>query len=171
MEPKFVEKEEIILVGFSFFGDPFASSAGWTEENEIGRLWQRLMAYLEKHANRILHLQNAEVAYEVHVDHDETPKRGHHEVFVGMQVERLEALPPELLVKILPPTQYAVFTLVGEQIVGDWPKQIYDWLHASPYQLAYPYNFQYYDQRFKGLENIQDSILDIYVPVNAVERP
>ena len=41
MEPRIVESERIILVGFSFFGDPFALSAGWTEENEIGRLWQR----------------------------------------------------------------------------------------------------------------------------------
>jgi hypothetical protein len=49
MEPRIIEKDQIILVGFSFFGDPFATSAGWTEENEIGRVWQRLMAYLEIH--------------------------------------------------------------------------------------------------------------------------
>ncbi|GEM_PF-3859724 len=42
MEPTIRELDQIILVGFSFFGDPFAESSGWTEENEIGRLWNRL---------------------------------------------------------------------------------------------------------------------------------
>jgi len=41
MQPTFVERDQIILVGFGFLGDPFATSGGWTEENEIGRLKQR----------------------------------------------------------------------------------------------------------------------------------
>ena len=36
MEVRVVEKDQMLLVGLSFFGDPFKSSAGWTEENEIG---------------------------------------------------------------------------------------------------------------------------------------
>ena len=46
MEPQIVEKPQMMLLGLSFFGDPFSLSAGWTEENEIGRLWKRFMAYL-----------------------------------------------------------------------------------------------------------------------------
>ena len=45
MEPTIIERDKIILVGFSFFGDPFQAGE-WTEENEIGRLWNRFMAYL-----------------------------------------------------------------------------------------------------------------------------
>ena len=55
MQPTIIDKDQMVLLGFSFFGDPFEFSAGWTEENEIGQLWRRLMAYLEKHAGRIQH--------------------------------------------------------------------------------------------------------------------
>jgi len=53
MEPTMIEKRQMILLGFSFFGDPFKISGGWTEENEIGRLWKRFMAYLSKHRHLI----------------------------------------------------------------------------------------------------------------------
>ena len=36
MQPTIVQKGEIVLVGMSFYGDPFETSAGWTEENQIG---------------------------------------------------------------------------------------------------------------------------------------
>jgi predicted transcriptional regulator YdeE len=41
-----------------------------------------------------------------------------------MEVEKLEDVPIELLVKILPPAKYAVFTLEGKQITSDWSKMI-----------------------------------------------
>lgn len=41
MKPtKIFDSPDIVLVGLSFFGDPFRTNAGWTEENEIGRLWR-----------------------------------------------------------------------------------------------------------------------------------
>jgi hypothetical protein len=46
-EPVLVELGARTLAGMSFFGDPFTSHAGWTEENEIGRLWQRFQAHVE----------------------------------------------------------------------------------------------------------------------------
>jgi len=39
MQPALVEKERMILAGLSFFGDPFATQAGWPEwlpESGIG---------------------------------------------------------------------------------------------------------------------------------------
>ena len=52
----------MLLVGLSFFGDPFKSSAGWTEENEIGRLWVRFMAFLEDQGARIQYIVGHEVS-------------------------------------------------------------------------------------------------------------
>jgi AraC family transcriptional regulator len=166
MEPTaIIEKGSIILVGFSFFGDPFSTSAEWTEENEIGRLWHRFMAYLMKNQDCIKHIIDNELAYEVHVEHEETKSKGYSEVFVGMEVEQLEDLPVEVLTKILPPTTYAVFTLKGQQISSDWPKMIGQWMSGAGYQQAYKYGFQLYDQRFKGVDKIEESELDVYVPV------
>ncbi len=166
MKPTFVEKGQMLLVGLSFFGDPFGLSQEWTEENEIGRLWSRFLSYLADNSSQIKHIKNGETFYEVHIEHPETASKGHFEIFVGVEVEKPADQPVTLLIKRLPPTRYAVFTLAGEQITADWPKLIYqEWLPTSGYQAAYRYNFQLYDRRFKGLENIEESIIEVHVPI------
>ena len=68
--------------------------------------------------------------------------------------------------KVLPPTKYAVFTLAGEEITSDWHQMIHrDWLPDSGYQIAYDYAIERYDERFKGLDKIADSVLEVYIPV------
>ena len=85
--------------------------------------------------------------------------------FVGVEVAQLKDLPLEVAVKMLPATQYAVFTLKGQEITSDWAKMIYEWMPESGYQEAFPFMFQLYDQRFKGLQHLDVSALDAYVPV------
>jgi predicted transcriptional regulator YdeE len=164
MKPTIVERDKIILVGFTFFGDPFQAGE-WTEENEIGRLWKRFMAYLAEHSQRIKQAVPG-AAYELHLEHAETATKGHFEIFVGMEVERLAEMPVELVAKILPAATYAVFTLSGPEINSDWPRQIYQvWLPGSGYQAPFGYNFQYYDHRFKGMDRLAESEIDVYVPL------
>jgi AraC family transcriptional regulator len=171
MEPTIIQKDHIFLLGFSFFGDPFETSAGWTEENEIGRLWNRFIAYFSEHGEQINHLKSADRMYEVHIYHKETEEMGHFEVFVGVEVERYEDPPVTLLAKILPATQYAMFTLEGEQITSDWPWELSaDWLPQRGLQMSHPFDFQLYDERFKGLDPIDESILEVYVPVKPLDR-
>ena len=166
MEPTRFEERGYTLAGFSFFGDPFRLSGGWTEENEIGRLWQRFMAYLEQHAGQLEGLFVQDIAYEVHIYHQETLQTGEFEVFVGMEVQELDRIPIEFSVKILPPTTYAVFTLVGEQITADWSQLIFQgWLPQSGYQPVGDYGIQRYDERYKGVDRTAESVLEFYVPV------
>ena len=165
MEPTIVEKPQMFLVGFSFFGDPFKLSGGWTEENEIGRLWKRFEAYLAQQRARIKHVVADQVAYEVHIQHQETERTGEFEVFVGFEVAQLEDMPVELSAKILPPTTYAIFTLSGPAISSDWSKMIAEWMSQAGYASPYPYGFQQYDERFKGVDRMDESVLDVYVPV------
>ena len=80
-------------------------------------------------------------------------------------MDRLPELSPQLLVKNLPSTQYAIFTFEGEEISSDWEKILEDWMKASGYQSSGTYNFQYYDERFKGLDRISESVLDVYIPI------
>ena len=170
MEVEVIEKDQMLLVGLSFFGDPFKSSAGWTEENEIGRLWVRFMNFLESQGARIQHIKEHEVSYEVHIEHPETQEKGEYEVFVGLEVAKLKDLPVELLVKVLPPTSYAVFTLTGEEITSDWHQMIHrDWLPESGYRIAFDYAIERYDERFKGLDRIAESVLEVYIPVARAE--
>ena len=165
MQPTIVRKDEINLVGMSFYGDPFETSAGWTEENQIGRLWQRFMNYLAENAELIPHRVPIHASYELHVYGPETMTKGLFEVFVGIQVEKLISLPVDLLGKVLPATEYAVFTLKGKQISSDWHLEIDQWISEAGYQGAHPFSFQYYDERFKGLDKIEESQLDVYMPV------
>ena len=59
-----------------------------------------------------------------------------------------------------------IVTLKGKQITSDWPKMIYhEWMPGSGYQEAHRFMFQLYDQRFKGLDHLDVSVLDAYVPV------
>ena len=167
MEPKMVERGPMILVGFGFYGDPFAESAGWTEENEIGRLWSRFMAFLADHPGSIQKIIGENVAYELHVETAETATAGFREVFVGVEVERLVDVPVELSAKLLPATTYAVFTLKGEQIASDWSMIIGQWVSRSTYEPVGTYGFQLYDERFLGVDNLPGSELDVYVPIKS----
>ena len=167
MQPKIVERGRMILIGLSFFGDPFAASAGWTEENEIGRLWVRFLAYLAEQGDAIQGLTDENVAYEVHIESADTAAKGYREVFVGVEVDRLTDVPVELLVKVLPAATYAVFTLKGEQIASDWSTSMGEWMRRSLYEPVGNFGFQRYDQRFQGVEDLAASELDVYVPITS----
>jgi predicted transcriptional regulator YdeE len=169
LSPRFISKEQTQLIGFSFFGDPFRLSPGWTEENEIGLLWQRFMRYLEQYGAHLAPaIKNSGTFYEVHIYNEETQEKGTFEVFVGAELADVRQTPLEMLIKVLPATTYAIFTIQGEAIVGDWPRHIYgEWLPHSDYEIAHQYHVQYYTDQFKGMDRLAESSLDIYVPVQA----
>ena len=172
MQPRITKKPEMYFVGMSFYGDPFSTRGGWDGENEIGRLWVRFMKYLSKFGGTISHSTQNGVAYEIHVYNEETTTKGIFEVFIGVRVNQIEDVPVELLAKTLPAAEYAVFTFEGEQIAADWQMNIHNWIIAAGYQTAHPFSFQYYDERFKGVDQIEESILDVYMPVKPLSpRP
>ncbi len=37
-----------------------------------------------------------------------------------------------------------------------------EWLPASKYEVAYPFDFELYDERFHG--DVDESVMDIYIP-------
>lgn len=166
MEPKIIERGEITLVGMVFYGDPFKEAAGWSRENEIGKLWTRFVAKEELVRNRVGH-----GGYEVHIEPEEYEHTKNYYVFVGVEVEKVDALPLEMFVKVLPPSTYAVFTLKGKEITSNWGERIYkEWLPQSGYTEAHKFLIEYYDgARFKGMDN-SESELDVYVPVTRSEK-
>jgi predicted transcriptional regulator YdeE len=170
VKPEITERKQITLAGLSFFGDPFDTHAGWDEDNQIGLLWKRFLRLISGQTlpEGFIH---PSVCYEVHLYSDETAEKGLFEVFVGMEFDasRLSGLPVDFLVKNLPATQYAVFTFKGEVIQSDWEKIIQDWLPSSGYESSGNFGFQYYDERFKGLDRMAESVLDFYVPIK--KRP
>lgn len=169
-EPVLVECERMWLVGLSFYGDPFATSAGWTEENEIGRLWSRLGALLQHHAEALTPHMVPGRSYEVHLADQDAIAKGEFEVCVGVEVRDLDVVPLEMVVKVLPATTYAVFTLRGQEIVADWERIIESgWATAAGYRRAHPYNIQAYDERFVGLDRLDESVIEVMIPVERVD--
>jgi predicted transcriptional regulator YdeE len=167
MNPKIIAEKQLNLFGMSYYGDPFDTHSGWDEDNHIGLLWKRFMAYLAQNPASAQASCNDRYCYEVHITHLETNARGEYEIFVGMEMDiaKLNTIPVELSVKVLPLTAYAVFTFSGQEIVSDWEKTIKEWLDSSGYSSPYSYNFQRYDERFKGLDNLVDSTLEVYLPI------
>ncbi len=118
-DPRLKNMPQMAVVGLSFYGDPFEASAGWTEENEIGRLWDRLMAFLKHHGDEIVNRRHNDAMLEIHIWDDSTDVTGEFDVFVGLEITSTDSVPLPLVVKVLPPTTYAIFTLEGEEIKGD----------------------------------------------------
>jgi len=158
----------MLLAGFSFFGDPFHSHAGWTEANEIGRLWQRLerLAALPSVQNTLF--ASIAVSYEMHLQNHETPQTGEFEIFAGIEVAAVDNVPLELCVKVVPETDYAVFTVRGSETYGDEPV-LDNWLRDNGYRQAFPFFLQRYDARFKGVDHLAESEWDILIPIARVE--
>jgi predicted transcriptional regulator YdeE len=170
-EPRFIESGRLLIAGFSFFGDPFRQAAGWDEDNEIGILWKRWIAYFQRSYAQIPHLLQPDTMYEIHIEHEETQEKGVYEIFAGVEVGTLDSLPPQVLVKVLPATTYAVFFLRGAEITGDWTQEIYArWLSASEYESTGQYMIQRYGPRFLGMDRLEESVLDVLIPVEPRSR-
>ena len=168
MDVHFIHQKEILLAGMSFFGDPFREAGDWSMDNEIGRLCNRFVKYRQAHRDLITNLTINSDFYEVHIYSEETEAKGFFEVFVGQQLQQIEPVPLDLSIKILPAGDFAVFNLVGEQIISDWYNDIDQILSGEGWQRGASFFFQIYDQRYKGIERIADSELSAYIPVVAM---
>lgn len=166
MEVKIIDETQISLIGMSFYGDPFSKALGWTEDNEIANLWRRFLDFIMQNPEVIKNKIANETSMEIHIQTKESLEKGYFETFIGTPVSKLEDVPLECLVKILPKTKYAVFTLVGQEISSDWENLfLKKWLLNSSYEISDNYHIQHYDQRFKGLDKLHESILEVYLPI------
>ena len=167
MDMKIAARGPILLVGMSFYGNPFTNASGWDEDNEIGSLWKRFMAFLSAEPDAIR--DRAEPAtswYELHINAAETPKTGRYEVFTGVEVLNLASAPIACQAKVLPAAEYLVLTARGGEIDGDWMGRLYTEIVPSLGRRAREeFIFELYDGRFKGMDKISDSELDFYIPL------
>jgi len=163
---KIVERDQMLLAGFGFYGDPFSSKAGWIEENEIGILWSRFMGLLFKPDSPIAHLKENKEWFEVWIETEESNEKGFFEIFVGTGIASLDEVPYTMQIKVLPKTSYVVVTAKGNKIKSEKPYiEFQKWLKSSKYDHVDKFNIQVYDHRFKGIDKIEESELDFYFPI------
>jgi AraC family transcriptional regulator len=164
MPPRITQKKKIVLVGMDSFGNPYEKAGGWSEQNAIGQLWKRFENFYQNKKDSIKH-SVSESGYELWIDFEGEKETKNKYIFVGVEVEKIEDLPLELVAKILPETRYAVFTLKGQKIKSDLPLIWKKWLPDAGLETSFDFMIEYYDsQRFKGIDN-PESELDIYVPI------
>ncbi len=160
---KLITMAPLHLAGMNFYGDPFSQKGGWSTDNEIGRTWERFMAYGESAPLR-LSCNEPGVLYEVHLHTEETPKTGVFEVFVG-ESSLWEPVSFKLVTKDLPGGEYLVLTLTGDQITGDWEPVALEAARQVGKTLDPRYVILRYDHRFKGMDKLAESELDVLIPV------
>lgn len=164
MITELVHLRSMLLGGVSFYGDPFSRKGGWDSENEIGKTCDRYLSYIATNPERP-YSSGREAMYEVHVYGEETASKGYFEVFVGEEVTGAQ-LPIALSAKQLPESDYLKITLTGQEITGDWWQTLdTELLPAFHAARSAPYIVQAYDHRFKGMDQLDDSVMDAYIPV------
>lgn len=157
MEPKFVEKGKINLVGMIYYGD----NKKW----EIPQLWGRFQPKVPQVKNRT----NPKIYYGLCFYEDDFNESGNFYYLAAVEVERLEDIPMGMVGKTLPANRYASFTHRGgvEKIRLTYEYIYGTWLSKSHYLNTSGYDFEFYDDRFK--EDDDSSELEIMIPISKKE--
>jgi predicted transcriptional regulator YdeE len=166
MGTRIIEQGEMIIAGMVYYGNPFWDTEAAPAQNEIGKLWTRFSAYCENHPEGIKHTVDDKVGWELHLGTDEYEETKEYYVMVGVEVSEIEDLPASIFAKVLPASQFAVFTLRGEEMKGNWGDTIYEeWLPSSEYEEAYSCTIERYDEGcFRGWGD-PESEIEVWVPV------
>ncbi len=173
MEYELIEKENMYFAGFQHRG--FMNEESSVQE-DIDSLWNSLARFCKNRWNSIEDsVVDPNFSYEIQAwNDDELKEEGRFYVFVGVELEDLTSLPLELSGKVLPPSKYISFELKGDEI-RTWEEDILqDWFPRDDYWIRYfeDYMFHiqcFHEERFKGIENLEDSKLKVLVPVVEVE--
>lgn len=157
MEPKYVERDEFILVGSrKYTGDGF---------EVIGQAWQELKTNMAK-INRV----NPNTMYgfeDYSEDFLSEPLQFHY--MAAVEAESATNIPDGMCMKKIPKALYAVFTVNGNNANGEiWKafQYIYNvWLPASEYCLSDELcaDFEYYDERWDCQQT--SSQMELYIPI------
>lgn len=92
-----------------------------------------------------------------------------HFMFVGVEITGVQTPPLNVVVKILPPVQYAVFSAWSRELDSVWNYAFEEWLPQSPYEepgfIIQRYDRQRYMQAQPGRREI-----DIYLPLRPKKK-
>lgn len=153
--PELVIKDEIKLVGISFYYDLHLN-------NDLSEPWGHLMSHLSVIKHRVEPERFYQLQYWF-------PKQNNERIYfyIAVEVNHFEDIPIQLTEKVIPKHQYLKFQHRGlANQVGYTYQYIYnEYLPETNYHLPHLFNFEYYGEQHLGPCNA-DSISDIYIPVS-----
>ncbi|MEF8832632.1 MAG: GyrI-like domain-containing protein [Candidatus Thermoplasmatota archaeon] len=175
MEYEIVEKEKMNLVGLNYHGS--ITENGVAFEEKVEGLWRRLSEFCMNRWDSIeKSIINPQLSYEIQVwNEEELEESGKMNVFVGVEFKDLESFPVQLVGKVLPSGKYLSFDLEGEEIHGWEEYLLQEWFPESDYWLRsfddQLFHIQcFHENKFKGIENIEESELKVLVPVEEIDQ-
>ncbi len=175
MDYEIVEKEKIRIAGLNYHGS--ITENGVAFEERVEDLWRKLSEFCMNKWDSIEEsVINPKLSYEVQVwNEQELEESGRMDVFVGLEFEDLESIPLPLVGKVLPGGKYISFVLQGEEIEGweeyllqEWFPESDYWLRSFEDQLFHVQCF--HEDKFRGVENIEESELEVLIPVEEIDR-
>ncbi|MGM0405275.1 MAG: GyrI-like domain-containing protein [Thermoplasmatota archaeon] len=169
MKVDIIEKEQFFVAGVDYFG-PLPSTED--DINPIEELWERFTDFCSNRWYTIKEfVVDEDVSYEIHMwNQEELEENRNFIAFIGVEVDDLNNLPVELVGKVISESRYAKINLKGDEIQR-WEELVYkEWLESSDYQVRlfgnYSLDYQRYDEKvFKGIDNLADSELDVFLPI------
>jgi predicted transcriptional regulator YdeE/DNA-binding transcriptional MerR regulator len=152
MEPKFVTKPAMMLVGMKYVGK--------NQHAEIGEMWGRFNPLIPQ-----LTSEPIQAAYGWCGMPDEQVEEGAFEYVAAVEMNRADNLPDWAVVRMIPESTYAVFPHVGpvEGLKNTYNEIYQAWLPQSGYEPSSPFDMEVYTDEFHGFT--PDSVMYIYLPV------
>lgn len=151
MEPKIMRRDTFIIVGLEYYGE--------NKHNEIGEMWNKFNKMTTSIPNKVFPMEAAfGVCYMLPDD-----KEGSFHYIASVAVTSLEKIPSGMVSKVIPASNYAVFTHYGKlDTLGETYRKIYqEWIPETGLKIRADLDFEYYDKRF--VQNSDSSEFDIYV--------
>lgn len=154
LTPRFESAPKMFCIGITYYGN--------NDQGQIPKLWDTYGKMFRQIKNCVEPWRCAGVeTYEP--DFDSTGKWFYTAAAI---VTSLDEIPVGLVGKIIPASDYAVFTIQGKlDKLGDTIKSIYkEWLPQSGKTIAAPYDLEMYDARFKGPQS-DESVMEMWLPI------
>ncbi len=172
LSPKIIEEKVFTLLGCVYYGDPFHSAEPWSQDNEIGKTWERfgkLYFINSRFLDKII--INPKIGYEVHIESRDYRKTKSFHIFVGMEVKNTEFVPIEMFIKILPRTKYAYFTTKGDDY-NTCEYAFQEWLPKSKFEQSFPYIIEAYEEGRYDYQEMddQENEIDWYIPIKVKKQ-
>ncbi len=175
MEYEIVDKDDIKLIGLNYHGSITEDDVGF--EERVEDMWRRLSEFCINRWDSVEDkVIDPEWSYEVQVwNEHELEESGKMDVFVGMESTDLDDIPIQLVAKVLPQGKYLSFKLEGEEIQGWEEYLLQEWFPESDY---WPRTYGdrlfhiqcFHEEKFKGVENIEDSELKVLIPADEIDE-
>jgi AraC family transcriptional regulator len=167
-KPKIISDKIFRIMGCVYYGNPFHTYKGWDTKNEIGNTWRRFEKISKKYWSFLEKIKTGEdYGFEVHIEPKNYADVKKFHILVGIEVKNLEFFPLEMFYKEFPKTNYLFLT---SRYKGNGIDYYFtEWLPESDYEQSYPYIMQAYSPKRWNNNDLDNSLMDWYIPIKEKE--